>query len=153
MKQKYTIENAERYGCIIKDIDITEAINKYIKDNNLKLTSSLSPNSPLPPSNKTEPINAFGTEPENAFGTMTSLIPNQFTKEKIDNPVNPKHYTNMKISPVEYIIANKMEFNLGNVIKYVSRHQNKNGKEDLLKAREYLDIAITNYDILFNDKI
>lgn len=33
-------------------------------------------------------------------------------------------------------------FNIGNVIKYVIRHDKKNGVEDLEKAKEYIDIQI-----------
>jgi hypothetical protein len=35
---------------------------------------------------------------------------------------------------------------LCNVIKYVQRHAKKNGKEDLEKAKHYLEFAIENYD-------
>lgn len=53
----------------------------------------------------------------------------------------PKHY-DLKIQPIDYIIANKLDFAEGNIIKYVSRYKQKNGKEDLLKARYYLDLLI-----------
>jgi len=33
-----------------------------------------------------------------------------------------------------------------NVIKYVQRHRKKNGKEDLEKAKHYLEFMIENYD-------
>jgi len=55
--------------------------------------------------------------------------------------ITPKHY-NMKITPVEFILANDIPFCEGNVIKYVCRWKNKNGLEDLLKARTYLDFLI-----------
>jgi len=52
------------------------------------------------------------------------------------------HYKTMKIQPVEYIMANNLDFCEGNIIKYVSRYKNKNGVEDLKKARHFLDILI-----------
>lgn len=52
------------------------------------------------------------------------------------------HYKNMVIQPVEYIHANKIGFIEGCVIKYVSRWRNKNGVEDLRKARHFLDLLI-----------
>jgi len=55
--------------------------------------------------------------------------------------VTPKHY-DMKITPVEFILANNIPFCEGNVIKYVCRWKSKNGLEDLLKARTYLDFLI-----------
>ena len=46
--------------------------------------------------------------------------------------VGGTHYEQMKIEPVDYIMANKMNFLEGNVIKYVTRHRLKNGKQDNL---------------------
>ena len=40
------------------------------------------------------------------------------------------------------IIANKLNFCEGNVIKYISRWRLKNGVEDLKKARQYIDFLI-----------
>lgn len=36
----------------------------------------------------------------------------------------------------------------GNVVKYVLRCLDKNGKEDLMKARHYLDVCIESYEEL-----
>jgi len=52
------------------------------------------------------------------------------------------HYNNLEIQPFDYIMANKLGFAEGNIIKYVSRYLYKNGLEDLLKARDYLDTLI-----------
>jgi hypothetical protein len=52
------------------------------------------------------------------------------------------HYKLMKIQPVEYILANNIGFAEGSIIKYVSRWKNKNGIQDLKKARHFLDILI-----------
>lgn len=51
---------------------------------------------------------------------------------------NPKHYSSHKISPIDLIEEYKLNFNCGNVIKYVARHKEKNGREDLCKALWYL---------------
>lgn len=48
----------------------------------------------------------------------------------------------MAISPVEYIERNGLGFSEGNVVKYVSRHEKKNGKEDILKAMHYLHLIL-----------
>ena len=53
-----------------------------------------------------------------------------------------RHYKDMKIQPVEYINANGLGFMEGSVIKYISRHRNKNGVEDLKKARHFIDLLI-----------
>lgn len=62
----------------------------------------------------------------------------------MNNAIEPKHYTDLKISPLEYIMANEDEFNwcIANVIKYVSRYKRKNGLEDLKKAQWYLNYQI-----------
>lgn len=62
----------------------------------------------------------------------------------LENAVEPSHYTDLKISPLEYITKNEGEFTwcIANVIKYVSRYKRKNGLEDLKKARWYLDYQI-----------
>jgi len=61
-----------------------------------------------------------------------------------DNPVEPSHYTELAISPLEYIMENVGEFTwcITNVIKYVSQNKRKNGIEDLEKARWYLNKQI-----------
>ena len=65
------------------------------------------------------------------------------------DPVNhPKHYNNSPAQcncgrRIECIdITRHMNFNLGNVMKYIWRAQDKNGLEDLQKARWYLDDEI-----------
>jgi hypothetical protein len=52
------------------------------------------------------------------------------------------HYKDMLIQPVEFIHRNRIPYLEANVIKYVCRHKNKNGVEDLKKARHYLDLLI-----------
>ena len=57
----------------------------------------------------------------------------------------PDHY-DFKIQPVEYILRNGLGFCEGNVVKYISRWRLKNGRDDLLKARHYIDILIADLD-------
>lgn len=52
------------------------------------------------------------------------------------------HYTQWKIQPITFITANKLNFCQGNVIKYVMRYKEKNGGEDLRKAKVYIDYLI-----------
>lgn len=60
----------------------------------------------------------------------------------LSEQVGGGHYKTMAIQPVEFILANGIPFIEGCVIKYVSRWRNKNGVEDLKKARHFLDILI-----------
>jgi len=52
------------------------------------------------------------------------------------------HYTQWKIQPITFITANRLNFCQGNVIKYVMRYKEKNGLEDLKKAKVYIDYLI-----------
>lgn len=58
------------------------------------------------------------------------------------------HYKYLPIQPVEYIHKNGLGYLEGNVIKYVTRYKSKNGKEDLLKAKHYIEMLIQlEYDV------
>ena len=48
----------------------------------------------------------------------------------------------MTIQPSEFINKNNLPFAEGNAIKYLCRHKQKGQKEDLLKAKHYIDMAI-----------
>ena len=56
--------------------------------------------------------------------------------------IEPTHYTQFAIPPNVYITENNLVWEEGNIVKYVTRHRFKNGKEDLLKARKYIDLLI-----------
>ncbi len=52
------------------------------------------------------------------------------------------HYKKFSIQPIEFIHKNNIPFIEANVIKYVMRHKEKNGLEDLKKAKHYIDLLI-----------
>lgn len=59
---------------------------------------------------------------------------------------HPPHY-NSHPSGIECIqVTERLPFNLGNAFKYVFRHRGKNGQEDLLKARWYLQRELVRTD-------
>ena len=60
----------------------------------------------------------------------------------LNTQVGGSHYKNMTIQPVEFIERNNLGFCVGNIIKYVCRYKDKNGIEDLKKARHYIDLLI-----------
>ena len=59
-----------------------------------------------------------------------------------EKQVGGNHYQTMKIQPAEFINKNKMLFAEGNAIKYICRHINKGGEQDLQKAKHYIDMII-----------
>lgn len=60
----------------------------------------------------------------------------------LDTQVGGGHYKDKAIQPIEYIHANNLGFCEGNVIKYVTRWKDKNGLDDLLKAKHYIELLI-----------
>lgn len=70
------------------------------------------------------------------------------------NKIDPEHYHPhgiMAHEPVEvlkYMMTPEAYrgFLVGNVIKYVSRYDSKNGKEDLEKAKKYIDFLEAEMD-------
>ena len=62
---------------------------------------------------------------------------------KKDN-IKPDHYGGSEIDVISFCQTNNLDFMQGNVIKYVFRYKNKNGLEDLEKAKEYIDRMIEN---------
>ena len=59
-----------------------------------------------------------------------------------DTQVGGNHYKDMKIQPSEFINENKLQFAEGNAIKYICRHGSKGQKQDLEKAKHYIDMII-----------
>lgn len=53
--------------------------------------------------------------------------------------VGGTHYASKGIQPWDYVIANNMGYLEGCIIKYVTRYKDKNGLEDLKKAKHYLE--------------
>ncbi len=64
--------------------------------------------------------------------------------KEIEKQEGGDHYVNMVIQPIEFILANNIPHCEACIIKYVTRWRNKNGIEDLRKARHYIDILIEN---------
>jgi len=61
-----------------------------------------------------------------------------------DHQVAGDHYQKLKIQPIEYILANEMQFCEGAIIKYISRWRDKGGVEDLRKIKHFCDFLIEN---------
>ena len=67
----------------------------------------------------------------------------------LDKQVSGNHYKDKGIQPIVYIHANNLGFCEGNVIKYVTRHKNKNGAADIKKAIHYLELLL---ELEYQDK-
>ena len=64
------------------------------------------------------------------------------TNDPYSTQVGGDHYQEYEIQPSVFINGNKLLFAERNAIKYISRHKLKGGKEDLLKAKHYIDMII-----------
>jgi hypothetical protein len=66
--------------------------------------------------------------------------------ERVVNPARGDHYGSMRMQPLEFIIANGLDFLAGNVIKYVARAalgtDARLRQTDLAKARHYVELMI-----------
>ena len=60
----------------------------------------------------------------------------------LDTQVSGDHYKDKGIQPIVYIYANNLGFCESNVVKYVTRHKEKNGAADILKAIHYLELLL-----------
>jgi len=56
--------------------------------------------------------------------------------------VGGKHYLKYKVQPSKFVVENRLLYPEGCVIKYILRHQDKGGKEDLEKAKHFIDMII-----------
>jgi hypothetical protein len=64
------------------------------------------------------------------------------TGKPSEQQVGGTHYKDFVIQPAEFVHKNSIGFLEGNAIKYLCRHKAKNGKDDLLKARHYIDLLL-----------
>lgn len=54
--------------------------------------------------------------------------------------VGGNHYKNLRVQPGEFLQRIRLDWLRANAIKYLARHQNKHGLEDLRKAAHYLQL-------------
>lgn len=82
----------------------------------------------------------------NALRKVIDVAKESFEKAAYPNPLKAQeggaHYKKMRIQPVEFIHENSIGYLEGNVIKYVCRHREKGGIEDLRKAQHYIELLI-----------
>lgn len=60
----------------------------------------------------------------------------------LDSQVGGSHYKCLPYQPVEFCVRAQMNFIQGSIIKYVSRHRQKNGLQDLQKALHFAELAV-----------
>ncbi len=63
-------------------------------------------------------------------------------KQPSEVQVGGGHYKDMEIQPWHFCQRNRIPYGESNVIKYVCRHRNKGGAEDLRKAIHNIEMII-----------
>lgn len=98
---------------------------------------------------KTEHI---GFDKENTEKSR-KLLSNDVQQRKRNDTVNhPSHYNYGDIEVIDFIEQVTKHYNpnvayhIGNAVKYLARSPHKNGKEDVAKARWYIERAYENWD-------
>jgi len=121
----------------------------YVIKNKLKTTGRL-PTIPAVPLTTLTTDKSFKALLEEVRIKPTNKIrmeaPERMTVLATPDSVNhPTHYTTGGIETIDFIEAKKLNYNLGNVIKYLTRADHKGNKlEDLRKAQWYLTREINS---------
>lgn len=82
--------------------------------------------------------------PEEKEETMARKERVPVSLDPLASQVGGDHYQ-MPIQPIEFIVKNDIPYREGNAIKYICRHKNKNGKQDIEKAIHYLQMILRDY--------
>ena len=86
-------------------------------------------------------VNPINFECDDCNSVIKEIVESKPSKSQVGGG----HYKSMAIQPYEYCERNKLSMLESNVIKYVSRHKAKNGKQDLEKAKHCIDLLIQEY--------
>lgn len=60
----------------------------------------------------------------------------------LDTQIAGSHYKDQAIQPIEYIVANNLGFIEGCIVKYITRHKDKNGADDIKKIIHYCQLLL-----------
>ena len=76
-------------------------------------------------------------------------LKNAVAQVRADMVNHPPHYTAGGIETIDFIEAKKLGYNLGNVVKYITRSDLKGDRlENLKKAQWYLNREIKNEEVV-----
>lgn len=86
-------------------------------------------------------VNTNGLNEEVKAKLAERLNPEAITMIEQPDPVNhPAHYKVGGIETIDFIEAKKLNYNMGNAVKYISRADHKGNRlQDLEKAKWYID--------------
>lgn len=138
-------EDVSIYGYICA-YDNIDQIVKHLEQFNEEIENSLEQEGKDSPDLT---ISLENTGPLTVNGDYRAHTLENNEKDEINKPA---HYTHSDVEPIDIIEAWKLPFHLGNVVKYIARHEHKgNSLKDLKKARWYLDRYIKLLERSKND--
>ena len=70
-------------------------------------------------------------------------------KAPLQRQVGGDHYKGLPMQPIEYIMANELDYCEANVVKYITRHHLKGGAADIRKVIHYCELLL---DIKYGEK-
>ena len=73
---------------------------------------------------------------------IESLSKKETPMKASDKQVEGDHYKKLNIQPMQYCLANDLNYGQANAIKYITRYKDKNGIEDLKKAIHCIELLI-----------
>jgi hypothetical protein len=95
-------------------------------------------------------VASVSTSNKSVYQKPSTLAPNAVASMALhgeDKVNHPSHYKVGGIETIDFIEAKSLGYNLGNVVKYITRADHKGNKlEDLKKAQWYLNRAIKNLE-------
>jgi hypothetical protein len=90
---------------------------------------------------------SVSTSSKSVYQKPSTLVPNAVVSTALyaeDKVNHPSHYKVGGIETIDFIEAKNLGYNLGNVVKYITRADHKGNKlEDLKKAQWYLNRAVS----------
>lgn len=110
--------------------DIYETVRRLAKECSMKPQLETTPE---------EPPAASVEELRKKSKAFDNFVVNEMAKTPAnEKQVGGNHYKTA-IQPWDFVLANNIGFLEGNAIKYIARHKQKNGIEDINKAIHYLE--------------
>lgn len=130
-------------------------VRKTLKDKVVDLSAAGSPLAKyaVPVNPRLIPSSSVDTTPRykarlQAKDDVPQITHYEFGNSNVDFVNNPPHYTTGGIETIDFIEAKQLNYNLGNVVKYITRADHKGNRvEDLRKAKWYLEREILSQHI------
>ena len=130
--RKYSIAHPSATPREVAEALNVKVENVYVERNKMKRKLQIKP----------KPVTL--TLPNDTKATVDATIEKQL--KVIDNVNHPAHYKVGGVETIDFIEAKQLGYNLGNVVKYITRAEHKgNVYEDLCKARWYLNREISKH--------